>query len=142
LLLQFERIAAVDAIAAGVQVPHRDERAERALRLVQSTDFRAVTRLVRDAVTTAGEKFALRLSENDIRRQTEALPDPPVLLETRIGMMVAAAEILCIWDQTDPIHEKIAGPIRASFRHRRPGEPVMRMPSSRSSFRKRTETIV
>jgi hypothetical protein len=142
LLSQFDRIAGVDAITVGARDRHRDERAERALRLAQSSDFRAVTRVVCNAVTTAGEKIALRLRENDIRRRTEALPDPPVLLETRIGMMVAAAEILCIWDQTDPIHEKIAGPIRASLRHRRPGEPVMRMPSRRSSVRKRTGAIV
>src|ERR1019366_631619 len=90
--------------------------------------------------TTAGEKLALRLSENDIRRQNDRLPDPPVLLETRIGMMVAAAEILCIWDQTDAIHEKIARPIRASLRDRPTAEPVVRTPGSGSSDRKRTVT--
>jgi hypothetical protein len=72
-------------------------------------------------VTTAGEKLALPLTENDIRRHKEVLPEPPVLLETRIGMMVAAAEILCRWDHTDPIHEEIARPILASLpRRRRP----------------------
>ena len=142
LLSQFERIAPVDAITAGVRVQHRYERAERALRLVQSADFRAETRLVCEAVTTAGEKLALRLSENDIRRQNDPLPDPPVLLETRIGMMVAAAEILCIWDQTDAIHEKIARPIRASLRDRPTAEPVVRRPGSGSSDRKRTGAIV
>jgi hypothetical protein len=121
LISQFDRLAAVDVIAGENVIRHKDTPAERALRFGQSTEFRSITRIVCDAVTTAGEKLALPLTENDIRRHKEVLPEPPVLLETRIGMMVAAAEILCRWDHTDPIHEEIARPILASLpRRRRP----------------------
>jgi hypothetical protein len=142
LMSQFERIMAVDAITAGAQVRHRDERAEQALRVAQSADLRSVTRLVCEAVTTAGERLAVRLTENDIRGPTKVLPDPPALLETRVGMMVIAAELLCIWDQTDPIHEDIARSIRTSLRDRPTAEYVVRRPGSGSSVRKRAGRIV
>jgi|ERR1017187_7021340 hypothetical protein len=119
LISQFDRLAAVDVIAGENVIRHEETLAERALRFGQSTEFRPTTRIVCDAVTTAGEKLALRLTESDIRRHKEVLPDPPVLLETRIGMMVAAAEILCRWDHTNPIHEEIARPILASLPQRR-----------------------
>jgi hypothetical protein len=55
--------------------------------------------------------------------------------------MVTAAEILCTWDHTNPIHEKIARPIHAALPHRTTAKPVVRSPCSRSSVRKRAAAI-
>jgi hypothetical protein len=130
LLSQFARIAAVDAEATAPS-QHPDLNAQQALRLAQSMGFRSVAREVCELVTTAGKKLALRLTENDIRRHNEALPDPPLLLETRIAMMVMAAEILCIRDRNDPIHEDIARAIRMSSQHRLArGKSVVRGPGA------------
>jgi hypothetical protein len=65
----------------------------------------------------------------------------PHLNAARIGMMVTAAEILCTWDHTNPIHEKIARPIHAALPHRTTAKPVVRSPCSRSSVRKRAAAI-
>lgn len=111
LLAQFARIAAVDAEATAPS-QHPDMNATRALRLAQSVELRSMARGVCELVTTAGEKIALRLTEHDIRRHKEEMPDPPVLLETRIGMIVMAAEMLCISERSDPIHEDVARAIR------------------------------
>jgi len=69
---------------------------------------------VAEFATTAGQGKSLRMVETDFRSRCEPLPDPPAALESRIGMMVVAAELLCIMECHDPIHEHVARLVRES----------------------------
>lgn len=88
--------------------------------LAKSQEFRPLSMNVAEFATTAGQGKSLRMTEMDFRSRWELLPDPPAALESRIGMMVVAAELLCMINGQAPIHEDVARLVQESTATRNP----------------------
>jgi hypothetical protein len=117
LSTQLERFIGIDLeMSVGAR---RDGREQRALSLAQSPAFRAVTRDISNVATTAGAQWAVRMTEDDLQGRFADCPDPPALLETRIGIVLAAAGILRMLDRQEPISPDIARTICVSASARR-----------------------
>jgi hypothetical protein len=123
LSIQLERFIGVDSQASTGARP--DGREQRVLSLAQSPALREVAKDISDVATSAGAQWAVRMTEDDLRRRFADCPDPPALLETRIGIVLVAAEIIRMLDRQEPISPDIARTICASEAARRTcGRPV------------------
>ena len=69
-------------------------------------------------MTTTDETWTVRMMEDDLRGRYADCPDPPALLETRIGIVVTAAEILRMLYGRKSIHPDIARAVCVSVRNR------------------------
>jgi hypothetical protein len=77
-----------------------------------------VTQDIANVVTTTDETWTVRMMEDDLRGRYADCPDPPALLETRIGIVVTAAEILRMLYGRKSIHPDIARAVCVSVRNR------------------------
>jgi hypothetical protein len=118
LSAQLERFASLDTNSASTVAARLDGCAARALSLAQSPEFRLVTQDIANVVTTTDETWTVRMMEDDLRGRYADCPDPPALLETRIGIVVTAAEILRMLYGRKSIHPDIARAVCVSVRNR------------------------